>query len=371
MEMAIPRFAHRPRVQVVSVPSALAEELRRVLHAQGMVDRTVRITKQAGQVLIPLKGEPAVDLGAFGATLREVSPLEPRPETRNPLEELGRRLDALGVPRDAAPRKWERIGDIVVLRIPDVGRPHEGKIARAFVEVLRAETVVEDISGIHGVLRTPEVRVLLGPRTETVHVEGGVRYKLDVSRVMFSSGNSAERVSIAQLVRPGQVVVDLFAGIGYFTLPIAVHSRAATVHACELNPVAFRYLLENVRLNRVRNVVPHFGDCRKTAPRGVADVVLMGHYSARDYLDVAFECLREGGTVVYHELCPREQYPEEVIRHVAEGARTKWFDIQNARARVVKSYAPGILHAVVVAEVERRPRATLSKRAPRSDQGSH
>ncbi|MFA5897006.1 MAG: class I SAM-dependent methyltransferase family protein [Thermoplasmata archaeon] len=348
-------------MRIVSVPFARAEALRRELHAQGVIDRSVRMTKREGHVLIPLKGEPAVDLQAFGATIRDVSPLEPRPRKRDPLEELRQRLEAVGVPWDAAPKKWERIGEVLVLRIAEAGRPYEGKIARAFADVLRAETVVEDVSGIRGVFRTPEVRVLLGSRTETVHVEGGVRYKLDVARVMFSSGNLAERVSLAKLVRPGDVVVDLFAGIGYFTLPIAVRSRARTIHACELNPVSFQYLLENLRLNRVTNVEPHLGDCRMVAPRGVADVVLMGHFSARDYLDVAFECLRGTGTVIYHELCPKEQFPGEPVRRFSAAARSRWYDVESARTRIVKSYAPGIVHAVVESRVRRRPKELSTK----------
>ena len=345
-----------PPVRVVSVPYPKAEVLRKLLHAEGVIDRTHRITKQAGRVLIPLKRDPVVDLPTYGASLVDVGDLEPRPEPRDPVEALRERLASLGVPWDAAPKKWERIGDVVVLRIPAAGRDHETEIARAFAEVLRAETVVEDVSGIHGVLRTPAVRVLRGSRTETVHVEGGVRYRLDVAQVMYSSGNLAERLSAAELVRPGDVVVDLFAGIGYFALPIAVHSTGAAVHACELNPVSFRYLVDNIRLNRVTNLTPYLGDCQEVAPRGIADVVILGHFSARDYLDVAFECLRGAGTVVFHDLVPREQFPGEPVRLLSEAARAHWYDIESTRTRIVKSYAPGIMHAVVEARVRRRPK---------------
>src|SRR5207249_9792047 len=122
--------------------------------------------------------------------------------------------------------------------------------------VLGARTVVQDVSGIHGPLRRPDVRVLWGNGTETVHVEGGIRYALDVARVMFSSGNLAERMGLADRVRPGVVVVDLFAGIGYFSLPIAVRSRAKRVYACELNPGSLRDLVENTRRTRTTNLIP-------------------------------------------------------------------------------------------------------------------
>jgi tRNA wybutosine-synthesizing protein 2 len=200
------------------------------------------------------------------------------------------------------------------------------------------------------------VRVLWGDGTDTVHIEAGVRYSLDVARVMFSPGNIDERVGIADRVRPGSVVVDLFSGIGYFALPIAVRRPDAYIHACELNPVSFAYLVRNIRLNRVSNVVPLLGDCREVAPCGVADWVLMGHFDGREYLDVAFSALRGKGTILYHELCPKEQYPDAMTCRLAAAARSNWRDVITIRTRIVKSYAPGILHVAAELQVRRQAR---------------
>jgi len=282
---------------------------------------------------------------------------ESRPPARDPQLELRERLRQYRVPPEVAPKKWERLGDVVVVRLSDAAQRYRAAIGTALAEVLDARAVVEDCSGIHGILRTPEVRILWGRGMEVVHREGGVLYMFDVAKIMFSSGNLPERTSIASKVRDGDVVVDLFAGIGYFTLPIAVHARPAIVYACELNPVAYHYLRENLRLNRATNVQPLAGDCRETAPRGVADVVLMGAFSAHDYLDVAFESLRGAGFVVYHELCPREQFPKTPVDRFTAGARGHWYDIEAIHSRILKSYAPGIVHAVLEADVRRRPKA--------------
>jgi tRNA G37 N-methylase Trm5 len=81
----------------------------------------------------------------------------------------------------------------------------------------------------------------------------------------------------------------------------------------------------------------------------------MGHFDAREYLDVAFSSLRGKGTILYHELCPKEQYPDAMTRRLAAAARANWRDVVTIRTRVVKSFAPGILHAV--AELHVRPQA--------------
>jgi len=183
---------------------------------------------------------------------------------------------------------------------------------------------------------------------------------------MFSSGNLAERVGIAARIRPGQVVVDLFAGIGYFSIPIGVRSRPARVYACEVNPVAYGYLLENVRLNRAANVVPLLGDCRDTAPSGVADWVLMGHFSATEYLDVAFRAMKDAGTLVYHCLAPAKRFPQEAIKRIREAGAQAGCEIGGTRSRRMKSYAPGILHGVVEASVKRKPKG-ISRENPSGD----
>ena len=351
------------RMRVAVVRTIQADALLRRLWSLGLVDRAVRITKRGHEVLIPLRGEPGFSLEPFGARVEAIVELVVRSPAKNPHDVLRGRFRDAKLRDDLIPTRWEWIGEIVVLRLPSDAQPHASDIARLIGEVLGAKAVVEDVSGVHGPLRTPEIRILWGSGTETIHTEGGIRYALDVARIMFSSGNLAERVGIAARIRPGQVVVDLFAGIGYFSIPIAVRSRPARVYACEVSPVAYGYLLENVRLNRATNVVPLLGDCRDTAPSGVADWVLMGHFSATDYLDVAFRAMKDVGTVVYHCVAPAERFPKEAIERIREAGAHLDFEIGGIHSRRVKSYAPGILHGVVEASVARRPKG-ISRENP-------
>lgn len=274
----------------------------------------------------------------------------------------GRVLRDLGRPWSSLARRgWERYGDLVVLQfLPRVQLPRRQALAAIVGEELGARCVIEDRGGVRGALRRPQVRVLWGEGTRTVHTEHGLKFAFDAARVMFASGNTVERARMGSLDCRGETVVDLFAGIGYFSIPLAARAKAARVFACELNPDAFEFLQENARLNRVEDViVPLAGDCRKVAPKGVADRVVCGYIGGTEkFLETAVAALKpEGGVVHFHEAYPQETKFEDARRALGRAACGD-FKMRVVAQREVKSFAPGIDHVVVDAEfrpLSRRP----------------
>ncbi|CDG65813.1 MAG: tRNA wybutosine-synthesizing protein 2 [Methanobacterium sp.] len=242
--------------------------------------------------------------------------------------------------------KGKLIGDILVLKQP-VDNPQE------LLNIPGVNRAVR-LGRIKGLKREPEVEILLGEGTETIHRENHCLYKLDVARIMWSKGNTTERKRMGQIVRPGETVVDLFAGIGYFTIPMAVHGQPEKIYAVEINPVAHGYLKENVHLNQVQDVVePILGNCREVAPRNIADRVLMGYIgNTEEYLDVAMEVIKNKGIIHYHESVPDKlKYirPAERIKEAANG-----FEVEILNQRIVKKYSPGVYHMVVDAQVYKK-----------------
>lgn len=215
---------------------------------------------------------------------------------------------------------------------------------------MRTVAVKGEVTGRY---RKPQLKIIAGEHvTETTHREHGCIFKLDVGQVMFSVGNLYERGRIAKLVRPGETVVDLFAGVGQFSMPIAKHAEPRKVYAIEINPVAHRYLCENIRVNRVGHIVePLLGDCEEVAPRGSADRVIMGIlHVTHKYLPLAIQVLKpEGGIIHYHESVPsklRFQRAVERVLAAADGRRVKILN-----KRLVKRYAPGVDHVVIDAKI--------------------
>jgi len=252
------------------------------------------------------------------------------------------------------PRGWYILGDVIVVKIhPSLGH-YQNRIGQALLSFYpRCKAVLRDF-GVEGQLREPVRELIAGAGTETLHRENGIQFRLDVEKIMFSPGNLPERMRMSRFGE-GEFVVDMFAGIGYFSLPMAVHSRPHRVMAIELNPVAYDYLCENIRLNRVEKIVqPILGDCAKKTPQGVADRVVMGMVQVTDrYLKKGIEALRSGGILHYHQTVPSWQYPDAAVNDVMKAAHLAGCRATIQRCIRVKKYSPGVVHAVVDARIDK------------------
>ncbi len=313
---------------------------------RGGVRKDRRIQEDGDAVLLPLTGAGETMAKELGLEVVE-GELRERTCYRSPYELV---LDQVDLPPDLKnllPRRWERVGDIVLLKLPAALEGEKADIAAAYARVLGARTVVRDLGHISGTFRTPEVELLYGEGTETIHYENGIYYKLDVAKLMFSSGNIDEKLRMAALDCRGETVVDMFAGIGYFTLPLAVHARAKEVIACEINPLAHRYLVENVALNRVQGIVrPWLGNNMDLPGEGFADRVVMGYVrTTAAHLGKAFRLVRRGGTIHYHDTFPLEIFPSQALKNVERASGGRRYDVRLLRE--VKSYSPGVSHMVV------------------------
>ncbi len=317
----------------IKVKKEDAEKLRRRLVKKGLLDARWSIVEKDGFLYLPVKEnlEGAIEVD-----------LPKRREKKKPYEMIKNIVGDIEIPDF-----WEKIGDIIILPPFSNWEKHGEVVGKAFARVLRAKTVVIN-KGIYGELREPKIEIIYGDDTETVHVENGIRYKLDISKIMFSSGNVEERIRMAKINAEGEIVVDLFSGIGYFTLPLAIYGKAEKIYACEKNPVAFHYLLQNIRINDVPStVVPLLGDNRNVAPRKIADRVIMGYIRTENFLDLGFKTLkRKGGILHYHDTFTTEQLPWKPEENLKIYGEKNGFQVEILFERKIKSYAPHIWHVV-------------------------
>ena len=105
--------------------------------------------------------------------------------------------------RDSLPRKWEYVGEIVILKLGSPCVPYREEIGKAYASVLGASTVCADIKGISGEFRRPSTEIIYGSTTESVRLENGILYDFDVTEVMFASGNTDERMRMKHRLQGG------------------------------------------------------------------------------------------------------------------------------------------------------------------------
>ncbi len=195
------------------------------------------------------------------------------------------------------------------------------------------------LKGHEGVKRTPAVEVLYGETHEVCHKENGCIYSLDPSKVMFSMGNRNEKTRMAKMTRNGERIADMFAGIGYFTLPAAI--AGAKVHAMEINPVSYGYLVKNAELNGVsQRVDAECGDCRDLL-KGKYDRAFMGHFESQDMLPDILPHMKQGGILHVHSI-------DDITQTIRAALGESGFDTDEAEISVnrVKKYAPHRWHIV-------------------------
>ena len=201
---------------------------------------------------------------------------------------------------------FDQIGDIIVVRIPDSLVSKKQIIGKTLLEqVSTANSVFYQSSPVEGDFRTRKLEVIAGEdKTQTEYNENGCRFIVDVEKAFFSPRLSTERERIAGLVKDGEVIINMFGGVGMFSV-LAAKNMSCTVYNIDLNPVAAQLCKENVQINKLKGkVISLNGDATEVINEqlvGKADRVLMLLPERSDeFLDAALIGLKDKGIIHYY-----------------------------------------------------------------------
>jgi len=326
---------HRRAVRAwsVVVPLDRGEEVRKALRDRGVLLKHLRIIHEAGRLYLPTIRRMDVGLPTVEREFEEA--FVPIPSYKD-LVHVPERL------RASLPTSFDVIGDIAVLKIPEELLAHRREIADAILAWNTKVRVVAQDRGVGGELRVRKLEILAGEnRTTTVHVEYGLRYRVDVSRAYFSPRLATERRRIAEHVKPGEAVADPFAGVGPYAILIAKRRQPSRVHASDANPAAVELLRQNVAANRADSVEVRGGDARETLRRiaPVDRVILDLPHTAMDFLPDAVDALGTRGAVhVYAILDEAER--EDRGREIRLAVEREGKRVESMRLHVVRAYSP-------------------------------
>lgn len=246
------------------------------------------------------------------------------------------------LPEEILPASYQTLGNILLLKLLNPkALKNKKKIGRAILKIFPYVKTVCLQHGIKGEFRKPKVEIIAGlSLTETVHKELGCRFKLDAKKVMWSKGNHFERERLLKLVKPAEIIVDMFAGIGYWSVILAKHTKAKRIIAIEKNPESFNFLIENICLNKLLNIMAVENDCRNFKYNKKADRIIMGYFpDTIKFLPYALEISKRGTAIHFHELTSDL---EKLKQNITE--RFPSLKIENTRE--VKEYSPSKKHYV-------------------------
>mgnify|MGYP001144633633 CR=1 FL=1 len=261
-------------------------------------------------------------------------------------------------------RSYDIVGEIAIVRLPEHLQNRTQIIAEAIMQTHKhIKTVLCQAGPVSGDLRLRKLEWVAGERKfETTYREHGCVFKVDLEKCYFSPRLSYERMRISRQVQPNEVVVNMFAGVGCYSILMAKHSQAEKIYSIDINPVAIEYMRENIRLNRVEGrVVPLLGDAKKIIEErltNTANRVLMPlPEKAYEYLDCAVSALKSaGGWIHYYDFehAKKHENPIEKVKAKAYGKLQKLsVDFEVPFGRVVRNTGPNWYQVVIDIEVKK------------------
>lgn len=253
------------------------------------------------------------------------------------------------------PKGFQKTGDIIILNLPEELEDRFSLIGQGVLDIFpNVRTVCAKVGEIFGELRRPQIKVIAGDNNlEVENYENGVWFCYDVGKIMFAKGNVSERGRLPKLVLENEVIVDMFIGIGYFSLPIAKKVKGVKIYGIDKNSDSIYWLKKAIKKNKVEDKFEVFcEDSKKETERliekGVfADRVLMGYLPPPEsFVPYALKILKEGGMVHYDALI-RTDYVDEDLEDVKRLFEQTGREVKIVNPQRVKSYRPKVDHYVV------------------------
>ncbi len=318
-------------VRCIRVPKAEGNTARLALKEADALDVDHRIVSEKDHLLIPIVTESFENYEVIDADL---------PVIERIISDY--RLLLPESVRDILPNSYDNIGDVTIIKIPDKLMYMKHEIGDALVKASKNTRCVLMDSGVKGELRIRDLELIAGEGpSETRHRESGVTIMTDPAKVYYNPRLATERERIASMVKDGEVIIDMFAGVAPFPLTICRYAHPKIVYSIDLNHDAVEYAKRNVKLNRFKNIIVLEGDAREVVKDlPMADRVLMNlPQIAKEFLPDALMKVNKGGMVHMHSIMERGA-AEENCRSLISDMQSKGLDCELSELRELKTYSP-------------------------------
>ncbi len=312
---------------VLCVKAALkdAETVKAYLLEQGLFLDGYKYGKEDKYIYFPVAQSFESDLTiAF-----EDRDLEAVPKKEGLKELLADKLSAEEL--EHLKTSMDQVGSIAIIEVDEELKDKEQLIASTILERNKAITTVLKKQGGHeGELRLQTYDCLAGEDTrETIVVENGVRMKINVETVYYSVRSATERKRIASMIKDGEEVLVMFSGAAPYCCVIAKNTGAREVVGIELNEAGHELGMENLHLNKLKNVVLIQGDVKDVLPKlaqkdiGFDRIIMPLPHTGHDFLDEAFSVAKKGTTIHLYDFEAEGEFEKAADKAKAGAKRNK------------------------------------------------
>ena len=201
---------------------------------------------------------------------------------------------------------FDQIGNIIIVRIPDSIISKKKIIGEALLDQVKiAKSVFYQTSAVEGDFRIRDLEILAGEdNTKTEYKEFGCKFTVDVKNAFFSPRLSTERERIANLIQNNEVMTNMFAGIGMFSI-MAAKKKKCTVYSLDINPVASKLCETNIGLNKLAGkVISINGDTTKIVNNQLVNksdrTLMLLPERSDEFLESAINTTKNGGIIHYY-----------------------------------------------------------------------
>jgi tRNA (guanine37-N1)-methyltransferase len=250
---------------------------------------------------------------------------------------------------------FDIIGSIIIIKIPDSLNSKKQIIADTILmNIKSAKSVFAQTSAVQGNYRIRRLEHLAGDKSViTEYKEHGCRFKVDVTKTYFSPRLSTERMRVSKMITDNEIITNMFAGVGTYSILIAKNNKSCKVYSIDSNPVANELAFINTKLNKVQGqVMPICGDAREVIIRqlkGTSTRVLMPlPEKAKEFVDFAVMALKENGGIVHYFAHVKAPSKKLALDNAALEVKYAFInhDYKIASTRVVREVGPRLYQTV-------------------------
>ena len=317
-----------------------AEKIRKYLSKKNILRKDLKIRRNDDFVYLPIEKVPK-ELDSNKIIEEDFEEIKKKPKSYKEIISIPNKL------KHKLPISYDIIGDIILIKLQEELLEYKEKIGESLLQTNKNIKTVCLTKPVKGELRIRDLEIIAGEKsTKTLHKEYGLSFEVDVSKIYFSSRLSTERKRVADLVKPNEIIVDMFAGVAPFSIMIAKYAHPRIIFALDKNKDAVVYAQKNIKRNNVLDKIEIIhADAKKVKnilnKKGVkANRIIMNlPFSAFLFFEYALEIIANQCILHYYDIT-KEKKIEERIKELNKIAEENKISLTNFDIRKIKSYAP-------------------------------